>query len=147
MDWIPVLSQAKSLFQVVCGDAEGAKQTQENFIRQCPGVSQVTSAVQASTGYVEAARETKKEFLKTVGGVANGIPVVGHVKGVIHYACGDTEGGHQAMKSSSRTIGVIGGGVGGFVVGGPVGAFAGGIAGGAAMDAITTGIYFLKIIK
>ena len=93
-----------------------------------------------------------------MSGVANGIPVLGHAKGVIHYAFGDKEGGDQAMKSSSRTIGclitqhfieysyirfiiegVMGGGVGGFFVGGLVGAVAGGIAGGIAMDGITTG--------
>lgn len=30
------------------------------------------------------------------------------------------------MKASSRTVGVIGGGIGGFIVGGPVGSIAGG---------------------
>ncbi len=44
------------------------------------------------------------------------------------------------MKSSSRNVGVIAGGVGGFLVGGPAGAAAGGIASGLAMDGITTGI-------
>ena len=61
---------------------------------------------------------------------ADGIPVVGHVKGGIHYICGDKEGGDNAMKSSSRTVGVIGGGVGGFFVGGPAGAIGGGLTGG-----------------
>ena len=57
-----------------------------------------------------------------------------------HDAFGDTEGGNKAMKSSSRTTGVIGGGVLGFVAGGPTGAAAGGVAGGLAMDSVTTGI-------
>ena len=105
MDWIPVLSQTKSLFQVICGDAEGAKQTQENFLKTCPVLSQGTSLVQLIAGDPDGALETQKAFGKTVSGVVNGIPVVGHVKGAIHYACGDNEGGHQAMKSSSRTIG------------------------------------------
>ncbi len=39
--------------------------------------------------------------------MADGVPVVGHVKGVIHYAVGDTEGGHQAMRSSTRTCGML----------------------------------------
>lgn len=106
MDWIPGLSQAKSLFQVVCGDLEGARQTQENFLKQCPVVSQGTSLVQATIlDDEEGALKTQKAFLKTMSGVADGIPAVGHVKGVIHYACGDKEGGDQAMKSSSRTVG------------------------------------------
>merc|ERR1719180_187768 len=43
------------------------------------------------------------------------------------------------MRSASRTIGVIGGGVVG-IAGGPAGMVAGGIAGGAAADGIITGI-------
>lgn len=42
-DWIPGISQAKSLFQLICLDTEGAAKTQENFIRQCPVVSQVSN--------------------------------------------------------------------------------------------------------
>ena len=44
------------------------------------------------------------------------------------------------MKASSRSVGVMAGGVGGFLVGGPMGAFVGGSAGGAAMDIITTAV-------
>ncbi|PAV85736.1 hypothetical protein WR25_14784 isoform B [Diploscapter pachys] len=69
---------------------------------------------------------------------ADGFPVVGHIKGAIHYIARDKDGGDKAMKSASRTTGVMAGGVGGFFVGGPVGAVAGGIAGGLAMDEITT---------
>lgn len=72
--------------------------------------------------------------------LADGIPIVGHIKGGIHYALGDEAKGAQSMKSASRTVGVIGGGVGGFFVGGPAGSVAGGIAGGAAVDGIVTGI-------
>ena len=79
------------------------------------------------------------EQLKLLSGVTDGIPVIGHIKGGIHYAAGDKEGGEQAMKAASRTTGVIGGGVGGFLVGGPVGAVAGGVSGGVAMDGIMTG--------
>lgn len=105
MDWVPILSQTKSLFQVICGDTEGARQTQENFLKTCPGISQGTSLVQLIAGDHDGALETQKAFGRTVSGVVNGIPVVGHVKGVVHYACGDKEGGDQAIKSSTRTIG------------------------------------------
>ena len=71
--------------------------------------------------------------------MADSVPVIGHAKGTIHYICGDREGGDNAMKAASRTIGVAAGGIGGFVVGGPIGAVAGGISGGAAMDAIISG--------
>ena len=49
VDWIPGVSQIKSVVQLAFGDAEGAAKTQENFFRQCPVVSQVDrngSAVQ-----------------------------------------------------------------------------------------------------
>ena len=81
-----------------------------------------------------------KKLGSTLNDTADAVPVVGHVKGVIHYAVGDHEGGHQAMKASSRTVGVLGGGAAGFLVGGPVGAVAGGVVGGATMDGVTTAI-------
>lgn len=65
---------------------------------------------------------------------------MGHAKGAIHYAYGDKDAGDEAMKAASRTIGVIGGGIGGMCLAGPVGAVAGGIAGGAALDGITTAV-------
>ncbi len=64
--------------------------------------------------------------------------MVGHVKGGIHYLVGDEEGGDKAMKSATRTTGVVAGGVGGFFLGGPVGAVAGGVYGGAVTDMTTT---------
>lgn len=38
---IPVVSQAKSGVQLICGDTDGAAQTQKDFLQECPGVSQV----------------------------------------------------------------------------------------------------------
>ena len=140
MDAIPLLSQTKSLFQAVCGDFEGARKTQENFSRQCPVVSQVRSACEWAAGDSEAARDTQGQCLGFMSDVVDGIPAVGHVKGGLHYTFGDIEGGHKAMKSASRTTGVMGGGVVGFFVGGPAGAAAGGVAGGLAVDGLTTGI-------
>ena len=140
MDAIPVLSQTKSLFQAIFRDFDGARKTRENFSRQCPGVSQVRSACEWAAGDSKAARETQMECLGFFNAFIDCIPIVGHVKGGIHYACGDREGGDKAMKSASRTVGVMGGATIGFFVGGPVGAAAGGISGGLALDGLTTGI-------
>ncbi len=101
-------------------------------------MSQITSAVQAICGDEKGAQETQLEFLRALGGVVDSVPIVGHLKGAIHYAQGDKFGGDNAMKSSSRSIGVIGGGVGGFFLLGPVGAFLGGVTSGVTIDAITT---------
>ena len=72
--------------------------------------------------------------------VVDGVPAVGHVKGGIHYICGDKEGGDRVMKAASRTVGVIGGGALGGLTGGPAGAVLRGLAGGATMDSIITGV-------
>ncbi|CDW74392.1 UNKNOWN [Stylonychia lemnae] len=142
-DSIPVISQLKSLVEVCCGNTVGARRTQINFSNQCIVVSQVKSLVQSLGGDNVGARQTQEIYLnnavQTINGIANGTPGVGHLKGSLHYIRGEKEAGDQAMKSASRTIGVIGGGVSGMIIGGPIGAVAGGIAGGAVMDGITTG--------
>lgn len=138
MDAIPVLSQLKSIIQLIFGDNVGAARTQENFLKQCPVVSQIQSLIQAAGGDLDGARETQEEFAHAMGDLVNSVPVVGHVKGVIHYACGDSEGGGEAMKASSRSVGVIAGSAGGFLVAGPAGAAAGAISAGAAADSVIT---------
>lgn len=138
MDVIPVFSQIKSFVQLVCGQKAQAKQTQINFSRQCLVVSQVRSAVEGIKGDKKAARETQKECGRFVVNLVNGVPLLGHIKGGIHYAFGDTGGGDAALKAASHTSGVMVGGAVGFVVGGPVGAVGLGIGGGAAMDATIT---------
>ena len=80
-----------------------------------------------------------EKLVDTTSDLLDATPGVGHLKGAIHYACGDNEGGDAAMKSASRTTGVVAGGIVG-IAGGPAGMIAGGIAGGAAMDGITTGV-------
>lgn len=87
-----------------------------------------------------ASQKSGSELLSVVDGLSDGIPGVGHVKGGICYAVGDKERGDRAMKSSSRSVSVLGGGVKGYLVGGPAGAIAGGIIAGAAMDGTITGI-------
>jgi len=69
-----------------------------------------------------------------LGSVLNTIPVVGHIKGVVHYVTGDTEAGNDAMHSATRTSAVIGGAVGGTLAGGPVGGVAAAIGAGNAVD-------------
>ena len=103
-DSIPVVSQTKSLVQAISGDAEGALRTQENFSRQCPVVAQTRSLVEVASGDEAAALETQKQFVKGVSDFADRTPGVGHIKGGIHYACGDREGGDKAMMDATRGI-------------------------------------------
>ncbi len=87
----------------------------------------------------KAAKKLGKDAVCTGDAVLNGVPVVGHAKGVIHGICGDEEGAKRALLSANRTTGVIGGALAGSLAG-PAGAVAGGIAGGTAMDGVQTGV-------
>ncbi len=67
------------------------------------------------------------------GNLLDSLPVVGHVKGVIHYVCDDKEGGDRAMRLATRSAAVLGAATAG-ALGGPVGAIAAGAAAGACYD-------------
>lgn len=138
-DSVPIISQTKSLVQALCSDNEGAKRTQINFTKSCPLVSQTRSLIEHLAGDDIAALDTQLVFVEGMNKLANSLPIVGHAKGLVHYALNDKESGNDAMKSSSRTIGVIGGAVAGGLTVGPMGAFAGGVMAGVAMDGIITG--------
>lgn len=137
-DSIPVFSQTKSLVQVVSGDTDGAKETQKTFFETCIIASQVTSLVQCLNGDNEAARKTQIKFLKSVEIFVDSVPVVGHIKGGIHYAIGQKEKGHSAMKSSSGTVVSIAAGVGGTMVAGPIGGASSAVAASKCFDATVT---------
>jgi hypothetical protein len=68
--------------------------------------------------------------------MADGMPVVGHAKVIVHYVCGDVQGGNKVMKAATRSAVVEAAGAGGFIVGGPVGAVAGGVGAGAEWDLV-----------
>lgn len=139
MNWLPIVSQLKSFVQACDSDYEGARETQVDFVETCPIVSQITSAVQAAQGDSKSARETQVKFVHMVGRLMNSMPGVGFVKAIVHYASTDHEGGDQAIKACSRTIGVIGCASVGYYLENMFGATVGGIVGGLLMDAITSG--------
>ena len=58
----------------------------------------------------KAAIQSGKEALNNVN-LVDGVPVVGHVKGGIHYIAGDKDGGERAMNAASKTTRVITGGI------------------------------------
>lgn len=103
-DSLPVFSQTKSLVQAVSGDIDGAKETQKTFLETCIIASQLTSLVQCLNGDNEAARNTQIKFLKSVELFVDSVPMAGHIKGGIHYAIGQKEKGHSAMKSARGTV-------------------------------------------
>jgi hypothetical protein len=86
---IPGVSQLKSAFQVVCGDVEGARRTQEEFSMGCPIVSQCRSFDEAAMGDTDAARKTQKVQADVLQKAVETTPVVGHMAAAVHYAKGD----------------------------------------------------------
>lgn len=68
-----------------------------------------------------------------LGGLLNSLPVVGHVKAVVHYACGDKDGGNRALWQATRTTAVVGAAVVGASAG-PVGSIGAKIFTGAFFD-------------
>ncbi|CAH0731675.1 unnamed protein product, partial [Brenthis ino] len=66
--------------------------------------------------------------------LADSIPGVGHVKAIIHYATGDTEGGNKAMYQATRTAVVLGAGA----TAGPGGAALAAMYGGAITDGVAS---------
>ena len=78
-------------------------------------------------GKHEESNRLKESYKNTASSFADAIPVVGHVKGVVHYAMGDTDAGNKSMEASTRTAAVLGAGIatgglgGGLVLGATAG--------------------------
>lgn len=157
----------KSYFQFICGDLNGAIDTQKKFYSKCPIVAQFKSFCELIDGEIGKALRTQKEFFRFwfdtavtfAEGCVTGCPGVGHIIGklfyfklvifrhyllslqcALAYIAGKKEYGNQCMRSASRTAGVILGALVGTFFGGPVGAAIGAVGGGAVMDLLITGI-------
>ncbi|KAK0050484.1 hypothetical protein Bpfe_020012, partial [Biomphalaria pfeifferi] len=132
----------------VCGDDDAAKErfgkagncwkeySETNLI-----VAPVNMVVHKARGQKDRVEEIQKSLGNAFEVVVNGTPVVGHVKGIVHYAMGDTEKGNICMESATRCTAVLGVGMatGGIGAGLLVGAGAG-ITTGAAYDLVATGV-------
>lgn len=112
VDWIPGISQVKSLVQSSCGDNEGALKTQENFVKQCPLVSPVTGSLSTSIGKiagdsdrVKFGEEALKQGNKNLEELFNSTPIVGEIKGGLHHLLGETDKGNKAMESATSATG------------------------------------------
>jgi hypothetical protein len=129
VDWIPGLSQVKSLVQLACKDPVGAEETQKNFVTKCPGFAHVVGGVAVGLGLLtkndkmtKFGMKALKEGTQTVGDLLDAIPVVGHFKGVIHLAAGDDDGATRALNAANRTsVAMTGTGV--LLAAGPFAAF------------------------
>ena len=132
----------------VCGDDKGAKKMANaagNAWKEYSETNLIAAPVKLISLDIQGKHcerlELKKSFGNIVSSFVDGIPVVGHTKGIIHYALGDKERGHKAIEASTRSTAVLGAGIatGGLGGGLALGAIAG-LGTGVAYDATATGI-------
>ena len=57
-------------------------------------------------GDEEGARKVSEKLAQSLEDLADGLPVVGHVKGIVHYSKGDREHGDKCMKDASKSLAV-----------------------------------------
>ena len=107
-DSIPLVSQVKSLVQVISGDEEGALETQKNFIRTGIIASQINSAVVAAQGDHEEARRIQEEFGEESLTILEGLPLVGHAMSAGYAAGGDLEKAEQVALTATKSTVVAG---------------------------------------
>ena len=84
-DAIPIISQIKSILQLLFGQNECALETQINFMDATPLISQLKSLYQVfvSNDLIKAI-ETQKKFLIITNATIDSIPLIGHIKGLGH---------------------------------------------------------------
>ncbi|MPC37322.1 hypothetical protein E2C01_030796 [Portunus trituberculatus] len=99
----------------------------------------INAIIHDSKGHHKKAMKIRDSYLNAASSCADGIPVVGHAKGLVHYAMGDVQKGHKSMEASTRNVAVLGAGLatGGLGAGVAIGAVAG-ISAGVAYDATAT---------
>ncbi|ETV69811.1 hypothetical protein H257_14634 [Aphanomyces astaci] len=105
VDTVPLVSQAKSLFQALGGDVKGAAQTQDNFTKGCPVVSQARSLVESTIlRDPAAAAKTQKHFMSFSLDHCIGLS---QAKSLVQVICGDTAGALQTQDNFTRGCAVI----------------------------------------
>jgi hypothetical protein len=87
--------------KVIGGDEDGAKRTQEEFLRKGIIISQINSLAYAIEGRPDEARRVQEEFGKNLENMVDSVPVIGHLKGAIHVMAGDEERGQQIIEGNT----------------------------------------------
>ncbi|KAM4060145.1 hypothetical protein HRG_002248 [Hirsutella rhossiliensis] len=113
-----------------------------------PGISQLKSLIQAITGDTDGARKTQEEFFDawehhlghTVSELVDAVPIIGNIKGLVHFAVGDYEGGLHAEEAATRSLVVMTAAAAVAGTGGAAAPIFAGVVAGIASDGIITGI-------
>ena len=117
IDSIPVVSQVKSLVQVIGGDADGARRTQESFSRTAPIVAQFNSLGHAIAGESNEARKIQEEFGKGMYEMAKATPIVGHGIAAGHAIVGNTKEAENIAIGATKSTVVVAAGAAGMLCG------------------------------
>lgn len=90
----------------VCGDDKAASEWAESAGKAWKEYTEINAiaapinvVVQRSKGNRAEAERVADTYLNGISSVVDGVPVVGHVKGIVHYAMGDKENGHKSMQA------------------------------------------------
>ena len=111
--------------------AEGASKSWEEYSEKNIIAASINSTRHMINGNNVEAERIARKCRKSLEGFVDSVPVVGHTKGLVHYAAGDIEYGKQCMIGASRATIVAGAGAltgglgGGFLMGGLAGSKAG----------------------
>lgn len=142
IDSVPVVSQVKSLVQVIGGDARGAKRTQEKFARTAPIVSQVNSLGHAIAGDAKGAKAIQVEFGNDAYALSKSLPIVGHGIALGHAIAGDHKEAEKIALGATKSTLQAGAGLAGLACGPYAPACSGGlvVASGTIWDAGESGI-------
>lgn len=102
VDWMPGVSQLKSLGQAIAGDTDGARRTQQNYLKTAPVVSQLNSLGHAIAGKSGDAKKIQEDFynahvIDNKENVVKGMSVFGKLTG-------GTAGGMAAKVGTSAIL-------------------------------------------
>ncbi|XP_065846093.1 uncharacterized protein [Oscarella lobularis] len=77
-----------------------------DYIEREPIAAGINIVVRKRRGDEEGARRVSGKLAQSFEDLADGLPVVGHVKGIVHYSKGDREHGDKCMKDASKSFAV-----------------------------------------
>lgn len=118
-DWVPAVSQIKSLVQLGCLDVKGARETQYNFFTQCPIVAHVLGAL-ILPFHEGMGRTAIKGGFVTLCDILDATPGTGYIMAVVYLMLCNRKRAKKAIVASCRTsiialIGIVGYIIGDFV--------------------------------
>ena len=136
-DWIPVVSQLRSVLEFIGQDSIGATSTHHQFLKRCPVVSQAAAGI-GLKGANSTIAMANSETLRVFSDLMDAVPIIGHLKSTVHLIKNDSEAALVSFLSSTRSATVIAGGYLGKQLGGIPGAMGAGICTGLGFDLFGT---------